>query len=41
MLAKLTHEKKKSKNDVCAQCNKQHCLKLYQVARARGRCKKK
>jgi len=37
MVAKLTHEKKHSQNDIWAQCNKQHCLKFYQVAR--GNCK--
>jgi len=37
MVAKLTHEKKHSQNDIWAQCNRQHCLKFYQVAR--GNCK--
>jgi len=37
MVAKVTHEKKHSQNDVWAQCNKQHCMKFYQIAR--GNCK--
>jgi len=37
MVAKVTHEKKHSQNDVWAQCNKQHCMRFYQIAR--GNCR--
>jgi len=37
MVAKVTHEKKHSQNDVWAQCDRQHCMKFYQVAR--GNCR--